>query len=147
MSTRSLIGRENADGTVSGIYCHFDGYPDGVGATLSAHWTDPGKVDALLALGDVSVLGEELGEKHPFDSFLYTEEEKARFAGWTLAYGRDRGEDGTDADIYADAESFAASNSWAQFTYLFRDGAWLYRSRRSPADFAPVADALTARAA
>lgn len=147
MSTRSLIGRECADGHVVGIYCHFDGYPDGVGATLLAHWTDPGKVDDLLALGDLSVLGEVLGEKHPFDTFLYTEEEKARFAGWTLAYGRDRGEEGTAAQTFPDAESFAASNSWALFSYLFRDGVWLYRSRRSLADFAPVADALTASAA
>ena len=147
MSTRSLIGRELADGTIRHVYCHYDGYLEGVGSTLVAHWADAEKIDALLDLGDLSILGEVLGEKHSFDTYSYTDEEKARCAGWTLAYGRDRGEEGVDAQILPDADAFAASNSSAQFVYLFRDGVWLYRSRRSIADFAPVADALTASAA
>ena len=147
MSTRSIIGRQNADGQVVGIYCHFDGYPDGVGATLLAHWNDPEKIEALLDLGDLTVLGEVLGEKHPFDTYSYSDEEKARWAGWSLAYGRDRGEEGVEAQVFPDADAFAASNSWAQFVYLFRDGAWLYRSRRSLADFSPLADALSSNAA
>ena len=39
MSTRSFIGIQNLDGTVTGIYCHHDGYLAGVGATLKAHYT------------------------------------------------------------------------------------------------------------
>lgn len=34
MSTRSRIGMINPYGSVSSIYCHFDGYPEGVGKTL-----------------------------------------------------------------------------------------------------------------
>ena len=58
-----------------------------------------------------------------------------------------RGEEGVEAQIFPDTDSFAASNSWAQFVYLYRDGAWLYRSRRSLADFSPVAGALSAETA
>jgi len=37
MATRSNIAIENQDGTVSAIYCHFDGYIDGVGEILYEH--------------------------------------------------------------------------------------------------------------
>jgi len=84
MGTRSTIAKENADGTITSIYCHWDGYPEGVGQTLIDHYTDLTKIDQLLALGDLSILAEEIGEQHDFDN--PTE-------GWTLAYGRDRGED------------------------------------------------------
>ena len=34
MATRSLIAVQNADGTFLSIYCHWDGYPSGVGKDL-----------------------------------------------------------------------------------------------------------------
>ena len=34
MSTRSLIGIQNADNTIEYIYCHHDGYLDWVGKKL-----------------------------------------------------------------------------------------------------------------
>lgn len=88
---------------VESVYCHFDGYPSGVGRTLLEHWTDPEKVNRLIALGDLSVLGAEIGKRHDFDSHLGTynyetgeREGSSVPAGenWTLAYGRDRGEKG-----------------------------------------------------
>ena len=83
MATRSFIAVRNVDGSVNGIYCHHDGYPEGVGATLKEHYASEDKVRALLALGDISVLGAEIGEKH--DGRLHSE--------WTYAYHRDRGDD------------------------------------------------------
>ncbi|MUN83853.1 hypothetical protein EZ054_13565 [Enterococcus faecalis] len=32
MGTRTAIFKEQADGTYQGIYCHWDGYIEGVGA-------------------------------------------------------------------------------------------------------------------
>ena len=84
MSTRSYIGARNTDGTIDYIYCHFDGYPSGVGEILAAHYTAPTKIEALMKLGDLSVLGEFIGEKQDFD--------KGSTPGNCLAYGRDRGE-------------------------------------------------------
>jgi hypothetical protein len=83
MATRSYIGVRNLDASVDYIYCHFDGYPDHNGKILTEHYADMDKVNALMKLGDLSVLGEQIGEKHDFNK---------RTRGWCLAYGRDRGE-------------------------------------------------------
>lgn len=83
MATRSTIARKVGD-SIQSIYCHWDGYPAGVGATLREHYTTPEKIDALMALGDLSVLGGEIGIKKNFDTDSLN--------GECLAYGRDRGE-------------------------------------------------------
>ena len=72
MATRSNIEIENKDGTVSAIYCHFDGYIDGVGEILYKNYNTREKLEQLIALGDISSLGKTLEE--------------------TVAYHRDRGE-------------------------------------------------------
>lgn len=58
MSTRSLIGIENTDKTISYIYCHWDGYLGHVGKILTEHYTDEKVVKQLLDLGDLSSLGK-----------------------------------------------------------------------------------------
>lgn len=72
MATRSNIGILETDGSVNYIYCHWDGYPEGVGKTLTENYTTTEMVEALLSLGDISTLGEDLD--------------------LTVAYHRDRGE-------------------------------------------------------
>ena len=94
MSTRSRIGIVRGD-KVESIYCHFDGYPEGVGATLAEHWTTTEEVEALMSLGDLSALGVIIGEKHSFET---PEGGRPGDEGqWCLAYGRDRGEEGSEA--------------------------------------------------
>jgi hypothetical protein len=92
MGTRSYIGiLESSEGLnkkVIFIYCHYDGYPEGVGSTLVNHYYSPFKVDQLIALGDLSSLGEEIGEKHNFATHVQEHPK------WCLAYMRDRGERG-----------------------------------------------------
>lgn len=57
MSTRSFICKYDADKKAyRAIYCHFDGYVEGVGALLDANYNTESKVDALLDLGDISFL-------------------------------------------------------------------------------------------
>lgn len=73
MATRSRIAIEKQDGTVESIYCHFDGYVNGVGQTLQNHYSTREKMEKLIELGDISSLGD-------------TPEE-------TVAYHRDRNED------------------------------------------------------
>jgi len=87
MATRSYIGIRNLDASVSYIYCHFDGYPGGVGMILANHYTDIDKVNALMKLGDLSTLGPEIGEKQNFNDYNNLNKD------WCLAYGRDRGEE------------------------------------------------------
>jgi hypothetical protein len=88
MSTRSRIGIENSDGTVTSVYCHFDGYYTGVGRTLHEHYKDRKKVKALIDLGDLSYVSEEVapapGQSHSFGNGA---------EGVSMAYHRDRGDD------------------------------------------------------
>ena len=104
MSTRSRIAIENQDGTVTSIYCHFDGYLSGVGILLKEYYTTQPKVQALIELGDISAL-----DMTPTS---------------TTAYHRDRGEDfnqTTDKDV----ESFFNEN-YQKYSYLFtKDNRWL----------------------
>lgn len=63
MSTRSMIGRLNDDGTITGIYCHFDGYLSHVGRILATHYTDPAKVDSRPK-GQCNAYGRDRGERN-----------------------------------------------------------------------------------
>lgn len=72
MSTRSHIAMLNYNGSVTAIYCHNDGYLDGVGNTLWSYYDNYGDISALLELGAISSLGDDIIE--------------------TIAYCRDRGE-------------------------------------------------------
>lgn len=76
MATRSYIGRLTEDKQVFFVYCHFDGYPSGVGTTLRENYDRPEDVIKLLSFGDISVLAPTVEQ-----SFFY---------------GRDRKEPGTE---------------------------------------------------
>lgn len=131
MSTRSLIGRQNADGTVAFIYCHFDGYLSGVGETLHTNYRNTDKVDALMALGDISSLGEEIGEAHNFDDRYSDQDPRAR---WCNVYSRDRGEDGCEAKTTDRAGFFTGKRQMgAEYQYLWTGDDWLVRSYDEPA--------------
>lgn len=116
MATRSTIARTTPDG-VQSIYCHWDGYPEHVGRILEKYYTDPAKIDALFALGDLSILAEEIGEQHDFD---------APTKGWTIAYGRDRGETGTYALPHMDVDGWKAlrKDSCCEYGYLWNGSEW-----------------------
>lgn len=87
MSTNSIIAILENTGEVTGIYCHWDGYPEGVGATLYHHYQDLDKIRDLVSLGSISSLHENVFPTDPSHSFDNPQ------AGVTVAYHRDRGED------------------------------------------------------
>lgn len=116
MATRSAIGIKHGD-TVKAVYCHWDGYPEGVGATLLGHYSNSVKLNKLISLGDMSSLGEEIGEKHDFDN---RSEDT-----WTTFYGRDRGEKGTEFRTFLSEESFLKDfNAGEDYSYLYDSGVW-----------------------
>jgi hypothetical protein len=122
MATRSRIGIEMQDGSVQSIYCHWDGYPQGVGAMLQEHYQDPSKVEALIALGDISFLREEPApvsdEARATHSFSMPAE------GVTVAYHRDRGEPFRAPRVDADIDTFSRSDI-EQYGYVFtQQGVW-----------------------
>lgn len=59
MATRCLIASVN-DGVVESIYCHWDGYPKGVGRTLYEYYYTPDLVKKLIDNGNLSTLDVEI---------------------------------------------------------------------------------------
>jgi len=62
MATRSTIGIKSEDGTIKAIYCHWDGYPEGVGAGLVQFYNTAQQATELINLGGFSGLMETLEE-------------------------------------------------------------------------------------
>jgi hypothetical protein len=115
MGTRSLIVKLTAPDRIRAIYCHWDGYPGHVGRILLEHYPEA-KLDQMLDLGDLSALGPEIGEKHPFGEPP---------EGVCDFYGRDREEEGVEARNGPLAElGLMARECNAVYVYLFRDGKW-----------------------
>lgn len=122
MSTRCRIGLELPDGKIKSIYCHHDGYPEGVGKMLIENYNDYQKIAELLELGDISTLGAyydaEAAAKN-WDWLSLSEEERERVRGTTVAY-KDRGEDSparVDASVWEYVEKLG--KCWEEYTYLF----------------------------
>lgn len=109
MSTRCYIGIEMPSGSILTIYCHHDGYPEGVGDTLLWNYKDRDKVEELLKLGDISSLRSTLES--------------------TEAYHRDRGEPVHPARIRSEEDLIA---SWGEYLYKFNlRGNWEVKSLTS----------------
>lgn len=123
MSTRSTIAIELADGTVKQVYCHSDGYLSYNGQVLFEHYSDPAKLAELIALGDISMLGIEIGQKINFnDRLTYNKDNRATQC---RAYGRDRGETGIDARSFWNFEMYRMTHDREQYAYILRnDGKW-----------------------
>jgi hypothetical protein len=136
MSTRSIITAKTSGGIFKTIYCHFDGYPSGVGATLLKHYTDQAKIDALMALGDLSSLDAECiapeGHSHGMP-----------VKGCSVAYGRDRGETDVDATEGATAKEArdAKGDLGQEYSYLWDGEAWTVNCLDG-SDPLPVAEAI-----
>ena len=121
MGTRSFIARKTDNGYI-GVYCHWDGYLKYNGRILREHYTDPYKVEQLIAHGDMSSLGKEVGSQHDFDNPPDSE---------TNYYGRDRGEEGTAPTTRKTLRALMnfAKRRGCEFFYLYRDGSWEYAKR------------------
>ena len=117
MGTRSRIAVMHGDNCKS-VYCHWDGYLDHNGRILLEHF-DSTKANFLVALGDLSSLKPNIGEKHDFDD---------RDACDTQCnfYGRDRGEPGTEFKTTDTFEKFLelCDACCAEYYYIMKDGEW-----------------------
>jgi hypothetical protein len=130
MSTPSLIAMATARGYRS-ISCTSDGYPSGVGLVLLQHYRCVRQIRTLLRLGDLSVLGEQLGEKHDFDwvgnvpAGQISSDPRFRMC---RAYGRDRGEEGCQARHTQSFDSLVedAIECGAQWLYVWFAEAWRF---------------------
>jgi hypothetical protein len=122
MATRSNIGIVNEDGSVTGIYVHWDGYPENNGKLLLNHYNTTGIVYELMDLGDLSSLNEKLNTDLPH-SFNKPVE------GVCVAYGRDRGETGVESRVFKNIDEYQndGDKSGTDYQYLFENGKWIFR--------------------
>jgi hypothetical protein len=60
MSTQWQIAAKLSDGRCGCIYVRNDGYPEYALETLTEHYTEQAKIDALIALGDCSSIDSEV---------------------------------------------------------------------------------------
>lgn len=138
MGTRSTIAILRADGTVSQIYCHWDGYIDHNGRILFDHYNTAEKVEELIALGDLSSLGREIGVKHPFSPNYDVPGDCDKwndlYRMMCTAYGRDRGEAGTQPNRYRDLESYETDANFEEYNYMFMHGEWAVAAAYSVPD-------------
>lgn len=106
MATRSIIGKINSDGSVTAVYCHWDGYKEEVGNKLLEFYNSTEKVDQLLTLGSLSSLGSTLQD--------------------TVAYHRDRGEDWDTCKpkTYPSRDGMLRN----EYVYLWDGTQWLWSS-------------------
>lgn len=133
MGTRSGIGIVDRDihgkvVRVRGVYCHWDGYLEHNGVILAGSYTNADKINALVELGDLSILRDEVGEKHKFEDM--ERDAPQRVHGWTTAYHRDRGEE-LRQRVFEGAEAMtqfkkSLRDSWAEYLYLYDKGRWYY---------------------
>ena len=108
MATRSTIGLKTSDGKVTAIYCHWDGYPGGVGLGLIDNYNTPQQVAELINLGGFSSLKETLEETR---------------AG---AYGTESDSARTFTGVQDWLDNF---NSGEEYAYLYENGkGWVYFS-------------------
>lgn len=120
MATRGTIAVEHADGTVSQVYSHWDNYPEHNGVLLIEHYNTLEKAEALVALGNISSLRENIEPTgpHTFDQPQDTV---------TIYYGRDRGEDDQEPKKFWNREMYRLSGDSEEYNYLFADGTWTVR--------------------
>ena len=105
MATRSRIAVELLDGTVKSVYCHNDGYPEGVGQDLlNRNFSSTQEVEDFIDEGDRSTVD--------------------------LSYGEWRGEDCPPKHHESVSNFF--NGDIEEYGYLFtQEGQWLVKRARS----------------
>ena len=135
MATRSTIAVQHADGTVSQIYAHWDGYLEHNGRILFEAYNTQERAEALVALGSISSLDRSIDcpEGHSFATPA---------KGYTTFYGRDRGEKNTDPKKFRDFREYLQKFQDEEYNYLFRNGAWEVISYATDDEWIGLQDAL-----
>jgi len=107
MATRSRIAIENQDGSVTSVYCHWDGHIETNGVILNEKYNTKDKVEALITLGDISSLDETIDR--------------------TVAYHRDQDDDLIQTPFNNVEELFEDGfGIGIEYVYCFtKDGIWL----------------------
>ena len=135
MSTRSTIAVQHIDGTVSSVYCHFDGYLSHNGRMLFKHYATLADAEALVEMGAISYLAEHI-VCPPGHSF------KTQVNGYSVFYGRDRDCGTPVVNRYANYLEYTKTAPRADYNYIYKDGAWYVEYDRTNGLFVPLGEEL-----
>lgn len=125
MATRSRIGIINKGEVVADtVYCHWDGSPQYVGWILKLYYNNADKIKELISGGDLSSIGEFIGEKHDF-------EKRNEHEDWCTYYKRDREEEGVDPQWLEPSKFWGDSGEEYNYLYKAETGKWYYRDYTS----------------
>jgi len=128
MSTRSSIAIKHGD-RIKSIYCHSDGYLAYNGRVLLENYSDSVKVSKLISMGDMSVLGKEIGEQISFnDRMVYDDADG--YAQQCRFYGRDRGEEGVEFKSFDGEDTWVNFYNDCEYFYLYDHGVWYVKAYR-----------------
>lgn len=122
MSTPCQIGIIRPNGRVKSIYCHHDGGSERIRDILLCAYSSADTVEALLRLGDVSVLGRKLTPEHGPHSMERPQSDV------TVAYVRDDGRPKAENRPYTDRNLAAFTRTYADrhcYLYDAASGTWL----------------------
>lgn len=136
MGTRSRIGVMHGD-KVKSIYCHGDGYLQHNGRILQEHY-DSARANHIVALGDMSSLQADIGEKHAFSKHdVPGIEVRVHNDEWCTFYGRDRGEKGVEFKVDHTFDQFLdrAEGCDAEYYYVMENGQWYFGSMHEQSPF------------
>jgi hypothetical protein len=129
MATRSAIGVMHGDNCKM-VYCHWDGYLEHNGEILFNHYDSP-KANHLVAIGNLSSLKVDIGEKHYFSQFDCDDPDyEKKYGNMCTFYGRDRQEEDQG---YKTFTKFSEAVEYykdigVEFMYIMRDDVWYVTS-------------------
>ena len=118
MGTRSLIGKQLNDGSILGVYCHYDGYPEYNGRMLRDHFDTDEKVNKLIDGGDMSCTWTNAGWNN----------ETLPESGPLHYTARGESLESNAPQLYKDLNEFlcaADDNYGAEYTYHYTSAGWI----------------------
>lgn len=111
MANRSLILLEGSRGKLKGVYCHWDGNPEGVGKNLINYYATKERIEELFSFSDIINLKRN----------IYGNEDVCEF------YARDRGEPKHQLREYKNTADIITKHQFEEYNYIFgRDGKWRF---------------------
>ena len=134
MGTRSMIVKLDDEANGRMIYCSNDSHLYHLGAVLFHHYQDVDKIDALLDLGAVRLVGKSL-DRPPEDYFTVEGMQRYDRMGYTIAWGRDEGM--TDREDFqtestggmAEIDALVAESRYYYFYVYDADNGWRVKGR------------------
>lgn len=119
MSTRSTVAVEHVDGTVSQVYCHYDGYVSHNGQILVDHYDTQEKAEQLVFLGEMSSLRPKcIPDPAKTHSSINPQDDV------TTYYSRDRGEPFHPPSLFTSIDHYKKNLQGEEYDYLFTEGQW-----------------------